>query len=531
MKRAPILQKNNTPAALQVVWFKKDLRVDDHAALAAAAEHGPVLPIYIVEPDLWRQPDLSGRHWEFASECLHELRLHLARLGQPLILRVGAAVDVLQQLQVTVGAFTLWSHEETGNAWTFARDQRVDAWCRSQGVAWRQVRQTGVIRRLSSRDGWAGKWDQFMSLSIVPPPPALMPIAGVAIGHIPSAADLSLYPDTCPERQAGGRSAAFDALHSFLTHRGQFYRKEMSSPVTAITACSRLSPYLTWGSVSMREAAQAAWQRQSDLRTISRSSASAWGGSLNSFLGRLHWHCHFMQKLEDEPRIEFENMHRAYDGLRDPTCDKDRLAAWAAGETGLPFVDACMRALHATGWMNFRMRAMLMAVASYHLWLEWRKPGEQLARLFTDYEPGIHWPQVQMQSGTTGINTVRIYNPVKQGHDHDPDGDFVRRWVPELAPVSTRFIHQPWGWPQAGSVLGKTYPFPIVDHLAAAKAARQKVWSLRTTAEYREQAGVIQNRHGSRKKSVGRPSRKPAKNKPSRQLSLELAPGQRHEDT
>ena len=139
------------------------------------------------------------------------------------------------------------------------------------------------------------------------------------------------------------------------------------------------------------------------------------------------------------------------------------------GETGLPFVDACMRSLNATGWINFRMRAMLMAVASYHLWLDWRAPGEHLARQFTDYEPGIHWPQVQMQSGTTGINTVRIYNPVKQGHDQDPDGAFVRRWVPELRDVPDAFIHEPWRWEQAGSVLDRVYPAPIVDHLAAAE--------------------------------------------------------------
>ena len=103
-----------------------------------------------------------------------------------------------------------------------------------------------------------------------------------------------------------------------------------------------------------------------------------------------------------------------------------RLAAWEAGETGLPFVDACMRYLRATGWLNFRMRSMLVAVASYHLWLDWRATGPHLARQFTDYEPGIHWPQVQMQSGTTGMNTVRIYNPVKQGRDQDPAGVFTR---------------------------------------------------------------------------------------------------------
>ncbi len=227
-----------------------------------------------------------------------------------------------------------------------------------------------------------------------------------------------------------------------------------------------------------------------------------------------------MQKLEDEPRLEFENLHPAYDGLRPAEPDAIRFEAWAKGETGLPFVDACMRALIATGWMNFRMRAMLMAVASYHLWLDWRKPGEHLARLFTDYEPGIHWPQVQMQSGTTGINTVRIYNPVKQGHDQDPDGRFVRRWLPELAEVPDRFLQEPWKWDEADRILGKAYPHPIVDHLAAAKEARQRVWGARRGTEFREEAQRIQDKHGSRKSGMPLTGRRNKAKTDKRQLPL-----------
>ena len=223
---------------------------------------------------------------------------------------------------------------------------------------------------------------------------------------------------------------------------------------------------------------------------------------MSSFQGRLHWRDHFTQKLEDEPALETRNLHRAYDGLRPDVPDETLLRAWALGETGLPFVDACMRCLSATGWMNFRMRAMLMAVASYHLWLDWRRPGEHLARLFTDYEPGIHWPQVQMQSGTTGINTVRIYNPVKQGHDQDPDGAFMRRWVPELADVPSDHIHEPWQWDQASTVLDKAYPLPIVDHLQAAREARQKVWAIRKGDGFHADANAIQNKHGSRKSGI-----------------------------
>jgi deoxyribodipyrimidine photo-lyase len=235
----------------------------------------------------------------------------------------------------------------------------------------------------------------------------------------------------------------------------------------------------------------------------------------------LHWRGHFIQKLEDQPSIEFRNLHRAYDGLRPKEPDVVKLKAWKNGETGLPFVDACMRCLQATGWMNFRMRAMLVAVASYHLWLDWRQTGQHLARLFTDYEPGIHWSQVQMQSGTTGINTVRMYNPVKQGYDQDPEGDFTRKWVPELSRVPDKFIHEPWKWDQAGSVLGKVYPVPVVDYIEAAREARDKVWAVRKNPAFRHEAQAIVKKHASRKSE--RRTRRPRKSQDSgetAQLSL-----------
>ena len=342
------------------------------------------------------------------------------------------------------------------------------------------------------------------------------------LGAIPSARDLGLPTDRPVDRQPGGREAAVERLQSFLHVRGETYRTAMSSPLQGAEACSRLSPHLAWGTLSMREAAQATWARQRDLKAQSGRAKSQWRGSLSSFTGRLHWHCHFIQKLEDEPRIEFENLHKGYDGIRPSAPDSERLQAWARGETGLPFVDACMRSLRATGWLNFRMRAMVMATASYHLWLDWRAPGLELARLFTDYEPGIHWSQVQMQSGTTGINTVRIHNPVKQGHDQDPTGAFTRRWVPELAAIPDRHLQEPWMAENADAILGRAYPRPIIDHLAAAKEARQKVWAVRGNSKFRAQAASIQTKHGSRKSGIPNRGRRSTQtgNPQSSQLSL-----------
>lgn len=504
---------------MNIVWFKRDLRVEDHRALARAAEAGPVLPLYVAEPALWAQPDMAGRHWAFVAECLEELRGDLGRLGQPLIVRVGDVTEVLSEFKQRFGDIALWSHEETGNAWTFERDKAVAAWCRANQLDWHEIQNHGVQRRLASRDGWAGAWDAFMAQPITQPP-HLAP-QEIELGQIPSSKDLGLAPDIVAQRQKGGRSAGLECLQSFLTTRGGPYRKAMSSPLAGEQACSRVSPYLAWGALSVREVAQSTWARQRELKAAPRKGQGTWRGSMTSFSARLHWHCHFIQKLEDDPRIEFENFHRGYNGIRPSEPDAARLDAWAKGETGLPFVDACMRYLNATGWLNFRMRAMVMATASYHLWLDWRAPGERLAQMFTDYEPGIHWSQVQMQSGTTGINTVRIYNPVKQGLDQDPDGIFTRRWLPELRDIPDQHLQEPWKAENASAVLGRSYPEPIVDHLQAAKHARERIWAVRKGDKFRKEADAVFLKHGSRK--ANRDRRPNAKSRgAAQQLTLPL---------
>jgi deoxyribodipyrimidine photo-lyase len=481
---------------IHIVWFKRDLRVVDHRPLASAAAQGQVLPLYIVEPELWAQPDVSARQWEFVAECLQDLNEALSVLGKSLCVLTGEAIKVLDDLRQTHGIAGLWSHEETGNDWTYQRDLAIKAWAMKHGIIWHELRQTGVQRRIASRDGWAKAWDKDMAQPITPPPAKLPLLGDNYPSQIPTAIELGLAHDSCPYRQIGGRAAALKTLNSFMQQRGRKYRFQMSSPVTAFDACSRLSPHLTWGTLSMREVAQATWHRMRYSKQSDTPDSKSWHASMVSFSGRQHWHCHFMQKLEDEPRIEFENMHRAYNGLRPDVADPERLNAWSTGNTGYPFVDACMRALNQHGWINFRMRAMLMSFASYHLWLPWRETGLHLARKFVDYEPGIHWSQVQMQSGTTGINTARIYNPIKQGYDHDERGTFIRRYVPELVNIPDAFIHEPWLWLDNDTAL---YPAPIVDCTIAAKAAREAIHQVRKRPDHQITARQIVQKHGSRK--------------------------------
>lgn len=366
-------------ASPSIVWFKRDLRTVDHGPFAEAAARGRIIPLLVIEPQLWAEPDASYRHHAFMRECALELDAQLQRLGARLIVRRGRVTDVLANLKERHGFCELWSHEETGNAWSYQRDLDVARWCRANGVTWHELPQTGVVRRLLSRNGWAKRWDRRMAKPIVPEPMCLDAVAGLEGESFPAPERLGLQYEDCREMQQGGRTAAVATLDSFLDVRGEPYRRAMSRPRTGATGCSRLSPYLAWGAVSMREVAQATWARQRALRGDTSADARAWCGSLVSFAGRLHWHCHFMQKLETEPSIEATELHPAARDLRPRPGDSASLTAWAKGETGFPFVDACMRSLHATGWINFRMRAMLMSFASYNLWLPWQETGLVLA--------------------------------------------------------------------------------------------------------------------------------------------------------
>jgi deoxyribodipyrimidine photo-lyase len=509
---------------IHIVWFKRDLRLNDHRPFSLAARSGPVLPLYVVEPELWRQPDASARQWRFVEASLRALDEAIRALGGPgLWLARGPMPEVLAILARDLSIAGLWSHEETGNDWTYRRDRAVHVWTKQQGIPWHEFRQDGVIRSLTTRDGWAEHWQSFVSAPLTALPAQCQWVAAPPMPHPlllpPSISSMherwmrcvpfAPQDDPCPHAQPGGRNEGLVCLETFLYERGRDYRRGMSSPNHAPEVCSRLSPHLAWGTVSLREVWHALQQRLDELENQPANLAKPWRLSLRSFASRLAWHCHFMQKLESEPRLEFVNLHPAINGLREEV-DAARLEAWARGETGLPFVDACMRYLHQHGWINFRMRAMLAALACYHLWQPWRAAGLHLARQFIDYEPGIHWSQMQMQSGSTGINALRIYNPIKQSRDQDPEGSFIRRWVPELAAVPTPWIHEPWRMPLSleeryGCRIGRDYPPPLIAPKSAAREARTKLTAMYRRPEARLEAKKILARHGSRKRRASSP--------------------------
>lgn len=488
---AQVSRQTKSPS---VVWLKRDLRLQDHRPLAAAASAGPVIFLYIVEPDYWSLPDTSFRQYRFLEESLSDLAGQCESIGGQLTVRVGEAIEVFEALNSAHGIAEIYAHQETGNSWTYARDKQVRAWCNDNAVSLTEFKQHGIARGAElDRNKWAKRWDAFMAESVTPVPQSVN-WAETRSEPVPSAKELGLDHDGMTAPQPAGRAYGEATLDSFLNERGQNYRKGMSSPISGEVECSRISPYLAMGTISVREAYKATLTRKTSLEGDTSDAGKMWRASLTSYIGRLHWHCHFMQKLEEEPELEWLPMAKSYTDVRGPRSDPERLYAFEHGMTGYPFVDACMRYLTATGWINFRMRAMLTSFASYHLWLRWQDSGEILARLFTDYEPGIHWPQAQMQSGETGINTIRIYSPVKQGFDQDPTGDFTRKWVSELAGLEGKHVHEPW---KTGNAYN--YPPPIVDHADATKAARSKLWAVRSTVEAKREAQEVYERHGSRR--------------------------------
>ena len=483
----------------QLVWFKRDLRVHDNAALTTAAALGPVMCVYIVEPSYWRCPDTSQRQFDFLRECLRDLFLQLKDCGVRLHVLTGEVTEVLDRLLPAQAFSHLHSHEETGNGMTYERDKAVARWCTSHGVRWQEHIQTGVVRRLPHRDMWSSLWTQRMHAPQLSAPtitPAAWPWPEE---HWPDWHAWGLPPDSAPERQIGGRHAALHTLQSFLNDRSGQYRGGISSPLSAVDACSRLSPYLSWGCLSMREVVQATAQ------ALTRPDLDPWTRKgLEAFTSRLHWHCHFVQKLESEPSIEFRNMHRGYDGLRENDWNPAHFERLRMARTGWPLVDACVTMLQHTGWLNFRMRAMLVSVAAYPLWLHWREVGHWLAGQFVDYEPGIHWSQMQMQSGTTGINTTRVYNPIKQAQDQDPQGIFVRRWLPVLRNVPDTWLFEPWKMPPSvqahcGVIVGTDWPEPVVDLPTATRKAKALLHARRNTPQVREGKQAVIEQHASRR--------------------------------
>jgi deoxyribodipyrimidine photo-lyase len=454
-----------------------------------AAEQNGIswLPVFLFEPEILAWPDTSERHLHFQWESVVDMNQQLSAFGKgPVFTARASMVDVLEWLQARFRLVGVFSYQESGLAHTWDRDKAVGQWLRQHQIPWKEFQRDGILRGISNRKGWDEAWKQAMEAPVIDNRFDYAQVDDLA----------HPFPIWQPatqrksDLQPGGETAAWRYLEGFGAGRGRQYLKHIADPVEGRKSSSRLSPYLAWGNLSARQVRQA---------LIAKGLAQKYPRAGSAFLSRLSWRCHFIQKLEMEVAYEHRCINRAFESM--PYGGHvQHLEAWKTGTTGIPMVDASMRCLLDTGWIPFRQRAMLVSFLCHHLDLDWRLGVYHLAQLFLDYEPGIHYPQFQMQAGTTGMHTVRIYNPVKQSQDHDPEGRFLAQWIPELRRLPPALRHEPWKIAPMeaqffGFIPGETYPWPCVDLESQSARTREKIWSYRVRKEVFRENLRIRNRH------------------------------------
>ena len=447
-----------------IVWYRNDLRIHDHPALATAvADATRVVPVFVLNDELLRGDRASSNRNRFLLESLTDLKHSLQKLGADLVIRHGNALDELQKLVDETGAETVFY---TGDYSLYAarRDKHIKD---SLSVSFRGFPgrlAVSTLDKLATKAGNPHKvftpfwknWQTIVRREIAPIPTQLAPLNGIEIGSIPEIEDFTNTDELSPDALSGGETAGRKRLEYWLDNRLTDYHQGTND--MAADATSRISSYLHFGCLSVREI---------ETMLPDNDGARAWHRQL---AWREFYH-YIIFTFPGNTTQEFQERFRGLDWGQDAV----RLKAWQDGLTGYPVVDAAMRQLKQEGWIHNRARLIVGSFLTKDLWLDWRLGERHFMQWLIDGDQANNngnWQWI----ASVGVDPApvfrRLYNPTTQQLNYDPTGAYVRRYLPELANVADNYLTEPWKMSTelqkaSGCIIGKDYPAPIVDHKQA----------------------------------------------------------------
>ncbi|HEX8182684.1 MAG TPA: deoxyribodipyrimidine photo-lyase [Candidatus Saccharimonadales bacterium] len=457
-----------------IVWFRNDLRLHDHPALSTAAQDGEVIPVFVFDPKLLHGPRASSNRNRFLLESLQDLQNGLRTRGADLVVLHGNAVEELSKLAKLTGTEHVYC---TADYTPFAlkRDKAVKAALHAQSIELRLFPGRLIVSKMEGLQTKAGTphkvftpfYKQWLTISrrrLAELPNSLHMPSGIGSTALAELSDIAKPTELSPDALPGGEAAALRRLNSFLQNGVQDYVDKNND--LGAEGTSRMSPYLHFGCISplyiesilpQDNPGPRAWHRQ-----------LAWREFYNFIL------FHF----PDNARLEFQERFRNLEW----TDSTALLDAWKAGQTGYPIVDAAMRQLRQEGWMHNRSRLIVGSFLTKDLGLDWRLGEAHFLQMLMDGDEANNngnWQWITSVGVDPAPVFRRLYNPVTQQLRHDPEGTYVRRYLPELADVPTKYIAEPWTMPDdiqqsAGCIIGQHYPAPIVDHSEARKIALER---------------------------------------------------------